>query len=85
MADTHGEKGGGLPTGSRGLWAVIVVLLALPVVVPLIVPLYDKVDPRLGGFPFFFWFQFALIVFSAGMTVLAFYLSKVAARRGDRW
>jgi hypothetical protein len=59
-----------------------VVLLVPPVVLPLWVPLYNKTDPTLWGFPFFFWFQFALIVVSAVMTILVYLLSLVADRRG---
>lgn len=69
---------------ARGLWTLIVVLLVPPVVLPLWVPLYDKTDPTVGGFPFFFWFQFALILLSAVMTVLVYLLSRVADRRGRR-
>ena len=66
---------------SGGLWVLITVLLAFPVVVPLLVGLYDRVDPVLAGFPFFFWFQFLLILFSATFTVIAYYLAKAADRR----
>ena len=74
---------------STGLWVLIVVLLIPPVVLPLWVPLYDKTDPKLWGFPFFYWFQFALILFSAVMTVIAYYLARLAESRrigrgGDR-
>ncbi len=44
-------------------------------IIPLWVPLYDKTDPTLWGFPFFYWFQFALILMSAVLTVVA-YLSR---------
>ena len=66
---------------SSGLWVLIVVLLIPPVVVPLWVPLYDKTDPTLWGFPFFYWFQFAMILMSAALTVVAFALSTRADRR----
>lgn len=66
---------------STGLWVVIVVLLIPPVVLPLWVPLYDKTDPTLWGFPFFYWFQFALILLSAVLTLVAFLLSQVADRK----
>jgi hypothetical protein len=64
---------------------VILVVLLPAVVVPLWVPLYDKTDPKLGGFPFFFWFQFLLILCSAVITLTAYLLSLVAdrRRRGD--
>ena len=60
-------------------------MILLPaVVVPLWVPLYDKTDPKLWGFPFFYWFQFALILMSAVLTVVAYALSLVADRRSRR-
>jgi hypothetical protein len=66
---------------STALWVLIVVLLIPPVVLPLWVPLYDKTDPTLWGFPFFYWFQFALILVSAVMTVLVYSLSLIAHRK----
>lgn len=66
---------------STGLWVLILVLLIPPVVLPLWVPLYDKTDPTLWGFPFFFWFQFALILVSAVMTVIVYLLSRMAERK----
>jgi hypothetical protein len=66
---------------SRALWILIILLLTPAVVVPLWVPLYDKWDPRLFGFPFFFWFQFALILGASVLTIAAFVLSRAADRR----
>ena len=70
---------------TRGLWTLVLVLLAPAIVVPLLVPLYDSVDPTLLGFPFFFWFQFLLIILVSAITVVAYYLAKAAdrARRDD--
>jgi len=36
-------------------------LLLVGIVVPLLVPLYNKVEPTLFGWPFFYWFQLALV------------------------
>jgi len=69
------------PRRAIGLWVAIVVILIPPVVVPLWVPLYDKSDPTLWGFPFFYWFQFLLILCSAVLTIVAFLLSQVAERK----
>ena len=68
---------------STGLWTLIIILLIPPIVLPLWVPLYDKTDPTLWGFPFFFWFQFLLILCSAVLTVVAYLLSLVADRRSN--
>jgi hypothetical protein len=66
---------------SPGLWALIIVILLPAVVLPLWVPLYDKTDPTLFGFPFFFWFQFALILMSGVLTAVAYGLSQLGQRR----
>jgi hypothetical protein len=44
-------------------------LLAVPVVVPLLTPLYNRIDPTLFGLPFFYWCQLALVLLST--TVIA--------------
>ena len=65
---------------SRGRWTLIGLLLAPAVVLPLWVPLYDREDPTLFGFPFFYWFQFALILVSVCLTVPAYRLAQGADR-----
>jgi uncharacterized membrane protein len=61
-------------------WPLIVALLVPAVVVPLLVPLYDSEEPTLAGWPFYFWFQMAMIPLAVVLTVAAYYL----ARRADR-
>lgn len=68
-------------SSSRALWILVGVLLVPPIVVPLLVGLYDKDDPRLWGFPFYYWFQFLLIPCAAVFTVSAYYVAKEAVRR----
>jgi hypothetical protein len=67
--------------GTSGRWILVCVLLAPAVIVPLLVPLYDTIEPTLFGFPFYFWFQLALIPAAVVLTVIAYYLSKGADRR----
>ncbi len=31
--------------------------LALPMIAPLLVPVYNRTEPALWGVPFFFWYQ----------------------------
>ncbi|MGC4110196.1 MAG: DUF3311 domain-containing protein [Nocardioides sp.] len=73
------------PAGRRpiGLRVLILIVLLPAVVVPLWVPLYNKTDPELWGFPFFYWFQFALILGSAVLTVIAYALSLTLDRRRE--
>ena len=68
---------------SSGPWLLVLVLLAPAVVLPLAVGLYDRTDPTLAGFPFFFWFQFLLIIVSTLLTSLA-YLVAARVHREDR-
>jgi hypothetical protein len=51
-------------------------LLALPGVLPLVLPLYDRVEPRLLGFPFFYWCQLAF----AGLAVVCLSLTHVLTK-----
>ena len=45
-------------------------LLLLPAIGLLAVPVYDRVEPRLFGFPFFYWYQLAWVPVTAGLTAL---------------
>jgi hypothetical protein len=64
----------------RGRWLLIAALLTPAVVLPLWVPLYDREDPAFLGFPFYYWFQFLLIVTAVALTVPAY----LVATRADR-
>jgi len=70
-----------MPARSFGLWTAVGVLLLLAAIPPLLVPLYAKATPTLWGFPFFFWFQFALVLWAALMTSTAYLLAREAFRR----
>jgi Protein of unknown function (DUF3311) len=53
-------------------------LLIAPVVVPLLVFLYNGKDPRLLGFPRFYWLQLAFILLGVGTTTLVYRLTREA-------
>jgi hypothetical protein len=57
----------------RAPWAW---LLVVPVIVPLLVFLYNHKEPRLGGFPLFYWLQLAFIALGVGTTTLVYQLTK---------
>ena len=50
------------------------VALVIAIVVPLLVWTYAKPTPELGGIPFFFWYQFLLVILSVILTSIAFRL-----------
>jgi hypothetical protein len=51
-------------------------LLILPFVGLLWVPFYNRREPELAGFPFFYWYQFAWIGVSAALTALVHYATR---------
>jgi len=55
---------------------VVGVLLLVGIVVPLLVGTYAKVEPRLFGFPFFYWYQLLWVFIAAGICFLSFTLLK---------
>ena len=70
-------------TGQRtGLLVLAGVVLAIPIVALLWVGSYDRVEPRLAGFPFFFWYQFAWVFLCSAFTYTAYRL--IHAARGQR-
>ena len=44
--------------------------LTFPALVSLCVPLYNRVEPRLFGFPFFYWLLLGLIPLSSLLTFI---------------
>ena len=79
MTDTRPPPPAG--TSSRGHWILIGILLTPAVVLPLLVGLYDRTDPEVFGFPFYFWSQMMMIPMAVVLTIIAYYLAKVAERR----
>ena len=77
------SKPGSAPAARRplGAWVVVGALLAVGIVVPLLVPLYDSATPTLFGFPFYYWFQFALIPVVSALTYTAFRVSLRATEK----
>lgn len=71
------------PSVPRHRWLLVAALLAPAVVLPLWVPLYDRTDPAFLGFPFYYWFQFLLIIVAVTLTVPA-YLVVTGADRAQR-
>jgi uncharacterized protein YacL len=67
---------------------VVGLILLAGIVVPLLVGTYAKVEPRLFGFPFFYWYQLLWVFIAAGLCALSYVLLKreratFARRRQD--
>ena len=63
------------PPANKGLLALAGVLLAIPIVALLLVGTYAKVEPKLAGFPFFFWYQFLWVFICSALTWTAYRLT----------
>jgi hypothetical protein len=62
------------PPANRGLQVAAAVLLLLPITALMWVGSYAKVEPKLGGFPFFFWYQFLWVFLCSACTYTAYRL-----------
>jgi uncharacterized membrane protein len=63
---------------TNAAWTVVGVLLAIGIIVPLLVFIYDQEDPTLWGFPFYYWFQFLLVPIVSILTFAAFKIAEKA-------
>jgi hypothetical protein len=51
-------------------------LLIIPIVVPLLTPIFNHDSPRLWGFPAFYWLQFAFILVGVATTSLVYRMTR---------
>jgi uncharacterized membrane protein len=54
-------------------------LLVVPIVVPLLVPLYNQVEPTLFGWPRFYWLQLAFVAVGVLSTVIVYRMTRRSA------
>jgi hypothetical protein len=62
------------PPANRSLLTVAGVLLLLPIVALMWVSSYTRVEPKLGAFPFFIWYQFLWVFLCSACTYTAYRL-----------
>lgn len=80
VAARRTDPGGSDRGGTDPRWrltptkVVVAGLLLVGIVVPLLVGTYDRVEPRLLGFPFFYWYQLLWVFLAAGLCALSFWL-----------
>jgi hypothetical protein len=51
-------------------------LLWLPVMLPLITPLYNRIEPRWWGIPFFYWFQLSFVGLDIAVVTFVYQATK---------
>ena len=61
------------PRSDRSPWNW---LLVIPIVLPLVTPLFNHDSPRLWGFPAFYWLQFAFILVGVVTTSVVYQMTK---------
>ncbi len=72
-AGTRGRTDGAPVRSDRSPWNW---LLLIPIVVPLLTPLFNFDSPRLWGFPAFYWLQFAFILLGVVTTSIVYQMTK---------
>jgi len=70
-----------MPDSNKPLLIIAAILLAVPVVALLWLGSYARVEPTLGGFPFFIWYQFLWVFLCAGCTWAAYRVILIARPR----
>jgi hypothetical protein len=51
-------------------------LLLVPIVVPLLVPIYNAVDPKWGGWPRFYWLQMLFVLLGVATTTIVYRMTR---------
>lgn len=69
------------PRSDRSPWNW---LLLIPIVLPLLTPLYNFDSPRLWGFPAFYWIQFMFILVGVATTILVYRMTRNRSAGGER-
>lgn len=74
MPDRPTERGRGSERRTPSPVPLIIAgaCLAIAIIAPLLVGTYDRIDPELAGVPFFFWYQFLLVIIAVALTSIAY-------------
>jgi membrane protein implicated in regulation of membrane protease activity len=60
------------PPADTPLLVLAGILVAIPIIALMLVGTYAKDEPRLAGFPFFIWYQFAWVIVTSLLTYAAY-------------
>ena len=58
-------------------------LLIIPFLLVAYVPFYNRIEPTLGGIPFFYWYQLAAILLGAAVVVAVYLLETRITRTSE--
>ena len=71
------------PPGRRPrTWGLVTILLGAAIAGTLWVPIYARSAPKLGPFPFFYWYQLVWVPVTAVLCWVCYLLLKSKPRRG---
>ena len=70
----------GPPRTHTGAWVLVAILLLVAVLGTLIVPIYARSSPKLGSFPFFYWYQLLWVPVVALLTTICYLITTRVAR-----
>jgi hypothetical protein len=59
---------------SPATWTAVTILLTLAILGTLWIPLYARSAPKLGPFPFFYWFQLIWVPMTAVLCRICYWL-----------
>ena len=59
------------------------VILLIPVIASLWVPFYNRIEPTLGGVPFFYWYQLAWVLIGAALMAIVYVATANNQARGQ--
>ena len=59
-------------------------LLIIPFLLVVWVPFYNRIEPTLGGIPFFYWYQLGAILLGAAVVMTVYLLELRITRTTDR-
>ena len=70
----------GPPRTHTGAWVLVTILLLVAVLGTLIVPIYARSGPKLGSFPFFYWYQLLWVPVTALLTTICYLITTKVVR-----
>jgi hypothetical protein len=62
--------------------ATVAVMLSIAIMGSLWVPIFARTEPKLGGFPFFYWYQLILVPVTSLLCWICYLLLRTKPRRG---